>query len=378
MSDLESWQKGPTKIISEAIKHGRKKTDEDNFLSFLLLDVGMEMVFKTYLTLPKHLTGANTSDDERNLASRKGFHDVLDAVKKSRHGINSHDLGRVGFFHVVRNKLYHQGNGLTVPQEHVEEYINVAMRLIKNLLKFDIVPLVSLNGLSSEEQENLLNINQSIDKNINTAIRLKVELDNAYELAVEKISSELVMPSFKKKFEHIKESAYSEDEASFDGEKVFHYKALPRDTEKRLSIVNDFRALCDDFIKKSQFSELLLADYELKSTISEEHIRARLGVKNANIEHEVIPAAYSVVFDQYFDLKIFYMNLVNLVLYGDNNLSGYLSYFSYRADGFIPISYDEDVIDYSKKIKCFSNEQISDLERYIKNINFWLSDIAEG
>jgi len=321
------------------------------------------------------MTGATTSEDERHMASRKGFHDVLEAVKSSRNGICHKDLGRVSFFHSIRNKLYHQGNGLTVTTDNINEYINVTIRLLKNLLKLDITPLISPAGLSATEQALVLELKQQININLISAKELKTQLNSTIELVAETIEQSLVMPSFKKKFIAIQDSAYTEEGTSFHENKYITYKKLPHSTEERMTIVEKMRGLCDSIFKKSQFSEVLLKNIELKNAPQEKTFQNILGIKNVSIEHEIIPSAYSIVFEQYFSLESFYLNIVSLVLYKNNYLPFYLSNITYEIENFAPIYYDENEVDYWNTIKNTSEEQLSDLNNYIDDLNHWLDNV---
>lgn len=48
------WQVMPAKIIELALEHAEKETDFDHQISFLLLDVGVELILKGYLANKKH------------------------------------------------------------------------------------------------------------------------------------------------------------------------------------------------------------------------------------------------------------------------------------------------------------------------------------
>ena len=62
---IHPWQSGPTELISLAIHHLRNNSDFDRRIAFLLLDIGIETLLKTYLTLPDKITGAKTKFHER-------------------------------------------------------------------------------------------------------------------------------------------------------------------------------------------------------------------------------------------------------------------------------------------------------------------------
>jgi hypothetical protein len=65
------WQSGPTELISHAIEHLHNRTEFDNRIAFLLFDVGVETLFKTFLMLPDEVTGAKTSFQKRKDAANE-------------------------------------------------------------------------------------------------------------------------------------------------------------------------------------------------------------------------------------------------------------------------------------------------------------------
>jgi hypothetical protein len=247
--NLEAWQKAPVKIVSEAVHHASKKSEEDNLIAFLLLDVGAEMLLKTYLGLPKKITGSTTSEDERYSIIRKGFHDVVEGVKNSRQGISLKDLARVEFFHGIRNKLYHQGNGITVQRVHLEEYISVIKVLFKQLLKVDLDEQLSNTSLTKEQAERISQIKEDVNNSLSLTKTKGKELELTCELIVEEVAPNFLLPSFVKKFKSLRERAFSEENYTLEGDNFIAYKKLPNDTEKRMEIVSWFEELITPFAK---------------------------------------------------------------------------------------------------------------------------------
>ena len=73
---IHPWQSGPTELIAHAIEHLHKETEFDNRIAFLLFDVGIETLFKTYLMLPESTTGAKTSFQKRKIAANGQIHSL--------------------------------------------------------------------------------------------------------------------------------------------------------------------------------------------------------------------------------------------------------------------------------------------------------------
>ena len=105
------WQLGPTELIDFALERMYKGSDFDRRLAFLILDVGVETLFKTYLTLPDGVTQFQIKRGDRLAASEGNFHELLRGVQNSNPkkaaGLN---FPYVEYYHNLRNTLYHQGN----------------------------------------------------------------------------------------------------------------------------------------------------------------------------------------------------------------------------------------------------------------------------
>ena len=137
------WQNGPKELIEYALQHLHKETDFDQRIAFLLLDVGVETLFKTFLTLPDSVTGAQTKFFERKKAAEGSFHELLNGVKAAAPSqLQGYNLSHIQFYHDLRNKLYHQGNGITVPTEKAKGYAELAVHLLKALLDVDLTQVL--------------------------------------------------------------------------------------------------------------------------------------------------------------------------------------------------------------------------------------------
>jgi hypothetical protein len=117
-----------------------KDSDFDRRLAFLILDVGVETLIKTFLSLPESVTQAKTSFSARNKALQEGFHSLIQALKEAVPGkANQIDLSHVQYYHGIRNTLYHQGDTVvTVPRSQLEGYARSAVRLLHVYLEVDI------------------------------------------------------------------------------------------------------------------------------------------------------------------------------------------------------------------------------------------------
>lgn len=133
------WQSGPTELIRYALDHLHRPSDFSQRVAFLLLDLGVETLFKTFLALPEEVTGARLSHGKRREAAEGNFHQLLRGVRDAAGTrLDGIDLAHVQFYHDLRNKLYHQGNGITVPVGEAKEYASIAVELLRRLLSVDL------------------------------------------------------------------------------------------------------------------------------------------------------------------------------------------------------------------------------------------------
>ncbi len=127
------WASGPGEILRHALGLLAKDTDANRRIAFLNIDNAVELIIKTYLTLPQRVSGLRLSRAEYSQIS-ESFPLLLDALEHHAGAkLVGIDLGEIEWYHRLRNQLYHQGNGLTVEREKVEVYGELAKLLFGNL-----------------------------------------------------------------------------------------------------------------------------------------------------------------------------------------------------------------------------------------------------
>ncbi len=103
------------------------------------IDNAVELMIKTFLGLPKRVTGLQITRAQYQEVS-ESFPKLLDALEQHASdkltGIN---LGEIEWYHRLRNQLYHQGNGLTVERSKIEVYAKLADTLFRNLFGMPLV-----------------------------------------------------------------------------------------------------------------------------------------------------------------------------------------------------------------------------------------------
>ena len=191
-TNTHPWQSGPTELFKFALETFRQPDEINRRISFLLFDIGVETLFKTYLMLSEEVTKTPMPYAERKKYANGQFHDLLKGIRLASHTkINEIDLYHVEFYHNIRNNLYHQGNGITVRQDHVNGYATTATSLLKQLLEVDLTSFIEVESLIKHESLNtdiLINMRKEFIQGIN-------RLRDLVRLFIEKIEPRLIYPS---------------------------------------------------------------------------------------------------------------------------------------------------------------------------------------
>jgi hypothetical protein len=133
------WASGPGEILKHGLQLLEEDSDTNRRLAMISIDNAVELMLKTFLGLPKRVTGLQISRSDYQEFS-ESFPKLLDAVERhASDKIVGIDLGEIEWYHRLRNQLYHQGNGLTVERSKVEVYAKLADTLFLNLFGVRLV-----------------------------------------------------------------------------------------------------------------------------------------------------------------------------------------------------------------------------------------------
>jgi hypothetical protein len=133
------WASGPGEILRHGLKLLHEDSDTNRRLAMISIDNAVELMIKTFLGLPKRVTGLSIPRKEYQEIS-ESFPALLDTLEHyASDKLDGIDLGSIEWYHRVRNELYHQGNGLTVERDKVEVYAELANLLFRNLFGFQLV-----------------------------------------------------------------------------------------------------------------------------------------------------------------------------------------------------------------------------------------------
>jgi hypothetical protein len=134
----QPWASGPSEILQHGLSLIHEDSDKNRRLALLSIDNAIELTIKTYLGLPRRITGISLGRKEFADIS-ESFPRLLDALEEhAADKLDGIDLGEIEWFHRLRNQLYHQGNGLTVDRDKVDVYAELARLLFKNLFGFEV------------------------------------------------------------------------------------------------------------------------------------------------------------------------------------------------------------------------------------------------
>jgi len=128
------WSQGPKELLNHAINHLKKGGGFDIRIAMISIDNAVELMIKTYLELPKRITGLNLSKKEIE-ESFESFPKLLQALEKyvSANTLTAEDFNEIEYFHKVRNNLYHSAVCLTIEKDKAEAYFAIAELLYNKL-----------------------------------------------------------------------------------------------------------------------------------------------------------------------------------------------------------------------------------------------------
>ena len=232
------WQSGSAELISHALTHLHRQTDFDRRIAFLLMDVGVETLFKTFLTAPEKETKALGKFQDRKNAAEGNFYQLIIGVESAAgsHRLAGFNFSYVQFYHDTRNKLYHDGVGITVPESDVEAYAKLAVELLKILLNVDLDdelnrPEIEARLKSAQQQKDEAK-RLELSQQIGTVAKSRQDLAAIARIAIERVEPRLALPSFERRFYALRNQVR---DASFDKEsRIFHSGKFAEDFSEKL------------------------------------------------------------------------------------------------------------------------------------------------
>ena len=154
------WQSLPTNLIAYGCHHCIKEGEFEQQVGFLLLDVGVETTLNTLRTLPDNVSRVRSIEkklvrpakEEKESEFQLKITDVINLEKTTFHflvsigqelvtdGMNDDDWRKLEYYHSIRNKLYHQGVGVTTTRANASDYVDLAIKLLQAAIGVELKP----------------------------------------------------------------------------------------------------------------------------------------------------------------------------------------------------------------------------------------------
>ena len=128
-----TWASGALELLKYADTHINLETAFDGRIAFISIDNAVETSIRVYLSLPSSKSGIHVSKKE--LTDAENSFPALLTLLWNRAGdrLVGLDEADIEHYHRIRNKLYHDGTGLSVDHQYLRAYRQIAAVLLKHL-----------------------------------------------------------------------------------------------------------------------------------------------------------------------------------------------------------------------------------------------------
>jgi len=138
-----TWASGASELLRHADSHINLNTAFDKRIAFISIDNCVENIIRTCLSLPPKKSGFKVKKQELDEAGNS-FPKLLSLLfqytSEKLVGIDEADIEH---YHRIRNTLYHNGTGLSVDDEYLIAYRDIAGILLNNLFDVSVAPSTS-------------------------------------------------------------------------------------------------------------------------------------------------------------------------------------------------------------------------------------------
>lgn len=138
-----TWASGASELLRHADSHINLNSAFDKRIAFISIDNCVENIIRTCLSLPPKKSGFKVKKQEIDEAGNS-FPKLLSVLFKYASeklvGIDETDIEH---YHRIRNTLYHNGTGLSVDDEYLIAYRDIAGLLLNNLFNVSVSPSTS-------------------------------------------------------------------------------------------------------------------------------------------------------------------------------------------------------------------------------------------
>lgn len=136
----KTWASGAVELLRHADSHVSLNSAFDRRIAFISIDNAVETMIRVFMSLPKAKSGVNVSRkdvDEAENSFPKLLALLWNHAKTRLTGLDDSDIEH---YHRIRNKLYHDGTGLSVDEQYLLAYRQIAAVLLERLFGVAAIP----------------------------------------------------------------------------------------------------------------------------------------------------------------------------------------------------------------------------------------------
>ncbi len=135
-----TWASGAVELLRHADSHVSLSSAFDRRIAFISIDNAVETMIRVFLSLPK--------SKSRISVPRKDFDEAENSFPRLLSLLWTHASSRliglddsdIEHYHRIRNKLYHDGTGLSVDEQYLLAYRQIAAVLLQRLFNVETTP----------------------------------------------------------------------------------------------------------------------------------------------------------------------------------------------------------------------------------------------
>jgi hypothetical protein len=128
-----TWASGAIELLRHADSHVHLETAFDRRIAFISIDNSVETSIRTFLSLPTSKSGIKVPRKDVE-AVENSFPSLVSLLwQHVGNRLTGIDEADIEHYHRIRNKLYHEGTGLSVDEQYLLAYRQIAVLLLKNL-----------------------------------------------------------------------------------------------------------------------------------------------------------------------------------------------------------------------------------------------------
>lgn len=133
-----TWASGAIELLRHADSHINLETAFDRRIAFISIDNAVETMMRTFVSLPQSKSSVKIGRKEVE-AVENSFPGLTALLWQYAGGkLTGIDDADIEHYHRIRNKLYHDGTGLSVDEQYLLAYRQIAVLLLKNLFGVDL------------------------------------------------------------------------------------------------------------------------------------------------------------------------------------------------------------------------------------------------